>query len=96
MDKDNLEIKRIFSRFSDEPLRSIQHEALHQMLTAFIVMIVGVLLTAVGLVGIIVRLVRLAGFGVLTFAQHLGLARHVNVELERRHFHCNRRKPEYR
>jgi hypothetical protein len=96
MDKDNLGIQRIFNRFSDQRLESVRNEALHQMLSAFILMIVGLLLTAVGLVGIIVRLVRLAGFGVLTFAQHLGLARQVHFEMERRHFPGNRRKPKFR
>lgn len=96
MDKDNLGIQRIFSRFSDEPSRSVQHEALQQMLTAFIVMIVGVLLTAVGLVGITVRLMRLAVCGVSTFVQHIGLTKRVDHEVERRHFLGNRRKSEYR
>ncbi len=96
MDKDNLGIQRIFNRFSDQRLESVRNEVLHQMLTAFIVMIVGLLLTAMGLVGIIVRLVRLTGFGVFVFAQHFGLARHVNLETERRHFPGNRRRPEFR
>jgi len=96
MDKDNLVIQRIFNRVSDRRLESVRNEVLHQMLTAFIVMVVGLLLTAVGLVGIVVRLVRLAGFGVLRFAQQLGLARQVRFEMEHRHFPGNRRKPEFR
>lgn len=96
MDKDNLVIQRIFNRFGDQRLESVRNEVLHQMLTAFIVMVVGLLLTAVGLVGVIVRLVRLAVCGALTFAQHMGVGRHVNREIEHRHFPGDRRKPEFR
>lgn len=96
MDKDNLVMQRIFNRFGDQRLESDRNEVLHQMLTAFILMIVGFLLAGMGLVAIIVRLVRLTGFSVFIFAQRIGLARRVNCEIERRHSPGSRRRPEFR
>lgn len=96
MDKDNLGIQRFFSRPTNERIESVWSEVQQQMLTAFFLMIVGLLLAAVGFFGIILRLVRLAGFSVLVLAQHIGLVRHVDSEIARRHFPGNRRRTEVR
>lgn len=94
MDKDNPAMQRFFSKLTNERLDSVSGEAQQQLLTACILMIVGLLLTGVGILGILLRLARLTGFGMLTLAQHLGLVRHVDREMARRHFPGNRRRTE--
>lgn len=65
MDKDNLGIQHILTSMTTEKLKSVQGEAQQEVMTALCLMVLGLLLASVGLVGVLLRLGRLAGCNIL-------------------------------
>lgn len=65
MDKDNLGIQHILTSLTAEKLKSVHGEARQEVLTALCLMVIGLLLTSVGLASVLLRLGRLAGCSIL-------------------------------
>lgn len=65
MDKDNVGIQYLLTSLTTEKLKLVQGEMRQEMLTALCLMVVGLLIASIGLVGILLRLGRLAGCNLL-------------------------------
>ncbi len=84
MDKDNLGIQYILTSLTTEKLKSVHGETQQEMLTALCVMVVGLLLTSVGLVGVLLRLGRLAGCNIIFLGRLV-----IGLLLNRKHIKKN-------
>ncbi|HTF96643.1 MAG TPA: hypothetical protein VL995_10965 [Cellvibrio sp.] len=76
MDKDNLGIQKIFAHpaiknLTTEKRETIKGDIQQQILTAFFLMLVGIFLAFTGFIGLFFRLLRFAGFNMVSAAQSL-------------------------
>lgn len=69
MGKDNFDIQRMMSNLTTDKLDDAQDNAHQQMLTALCIMVVGLILTFTGFMGLLLKLGKLARISLL-FAAH--------------------------
>lgn len=72
MDKDNLDVGRIFNNLTTEALETLRSEVQQQTLSALFLTLIGLLLAVTGFVVILIKLGRLANCSVLLLAQRVG------------------------
>jgi len=69
MGKDNVDIQRMLANFTTDKLDAAQDNAQQQLLTALCIMVVGLILTFTGFMGLLLKLGKLARISFL-FAAH--------------------------
>jgi hypothetical protein len=73
MGKDNFDIQRMMANLTTDKLDDAQDNAHQQLMTALCIMVVGLILTFTGFMGLVLKLGRLARISLLFAAQPLWL-----------------------
>ncbi len=84
MDKDNLDIQGILNDLTTGTLRSARAETFQQLISALCLTAVGLFLTFIGLLGLTLKLGRLAKFTLLFVARpitHLFTSKKINADV---------------
>ena len=73
MGKDNFDIQRMMANLTTDKLDDAQDNAHQQLLTAACIMVVGLILTFTGVMGLVLKLGKLASISLLFAAQPIRL-----------------------
>jgi hypothetical protein len=73
MGKDNFDIQRMVDNLAADKLDAAQDNAHQQLLTALCIMVVGLILTITGFMGLVLKLGKLARVSLLFASQPLGV-----------------------
>jgi len=73
MGKDNVDIQRALANFTTDKLGDAQDNAHQQLLTAACIMVVGLILTFTGVMGLVLKLGKLVSISLLFAAQPIRL-----------------------
>lgn len=95
MDKDNLDVSRIFNNLTTEALETLRSEAQQQTLSALFLTVIGLILTLAGFVAVLIKLGHLVNCSMLLLAQRLGVIRRVASEAASSKLHKIRNDPYY-